>query len=64
MCLFKKPKLPKAEPLAVVDPNAGKPAAEADMQSRAKASGFASTLLSTPQSRATGSVASKILFGM
>jgi hypothetical protein len=60
MCLFS---MPKSSALASVDPNAGKAAAEADMRSRAKASGFASTLKSTAESRTTGTAASKLLLG-
>lgn len=61
MC--KKPKLPKQDPLAIADPNAGRAAAEAEMRARAKSGGFSSTIASTPESRMTGGAASRLLFG-
>jgi len=60
MCMFKTPKL---SPLTSIDPNAGKAAAEAEMMARRRATGFASTLTSTAESRTTGTAASKLLFG-
>jgi predicted TIM-barrel fold metal-dependent hydrolase len=61
MCFV--PKAPRMQPLAVADPNAGLQAAEEERNRRAKAGGFAATLVSTAASRKTGTAASKLLFG-
>jgi hypothetical protein len=58
MCFFSPPKL---RPLDVVDPNAGKAAAEAEMMTRRRASGFASTIKTT--SSAASSPGAKLLLG-
>lgn len=61
MCF--KPKMPKQDPLAVADPNAGKIAAEQEAVARKNSTGYAESLRSTERSRKTGSAASKLLFG-
>ena len=53
----------KSSALPILDPNAGRAAAEAEARARRSGTGFASNLKSTAESRSTGSVASKLLFG-
>lgn len=63
MCFFPKPPKIQSSPLAITDPSAGNAAAEAERMRRAKAGGFASTLVSTALSRKTGTAGSKLLLG-
>lgn len=59
MCF--KPKM-QSSALPILDPNAGKAAAEAELRARRSATGFASNMKSGSE-KASGSVASKLLFG-
>lgn len=53
----------KSTALPILDPNAGRAAAEAEVRARRNSTGYAANLKSTSESRSTGSVASKLLFG-
>jgi hypothetical protein len=63
MCIGKLFPKVKSSASQVMDPNAGRAAAEAELRARRASTGFSGNMRSTSESRSTGSVASKLLFG-